>query len=310
MTRLEHRKRLTPEATSSFGDSVLALGEVFDLLPDGVVVIDRHGHIVFANLAMPRILGYTLEELVAHPLSRLVPERHRGRHEHLVEHFCARNKSTPMGERPVLLALHKSGEEIPVSISIASFELSGERYGVAIMRDASPVRDQLGKANARAESDALTGLGNRLRLSRRMETQLRSAQAFGLLFLDLTEFKPFNDRYGHEIGDEVLRLVAKRLQALVRKDDLAVRQGGDEFVVLLDRLSDAGDLHARAAGVAFRLNQPFHIRGIAATVGVNIGGALYPRDGESERDLLAVADRNMYRAKQAAQAYCVDPALQ
>ncbi|MDH3453419.1 MAG: sensor domain-containing diguanylate cyclase [Gammaproteobacteria bacterium] len=310
MSRRVSPGQLTRAKVSPIRDSVLALGEVFDLLPDGVVAIDRGGRIAFANLAMPRILGYAQAELVGQPLGMLIPERHRAKHAHLVEHFCAQARSTPMGERPVLLALHKSGEEVPVSISIASFELSADRYGVAIIRDASPVRDQLGKAMARAETDALTGLGNRLCLARRMQRQLESAQPFGLLFLDLTEFKPFNDRYGHAMGDEVLRLVAKRLQALVRKNDLAVRQGGDEFVVLLDRLSDADDLQARAAGVAFRLSQPFHIRGTAARVGVNIGGALYPRDGECETDLLAVADRNMYRAKQAARAYCTDSAVE
>jgi diguanylate cyclase (GGDEF)-like protein/PAS domain S-box-containing protein len=310
MSTIEFGQQLRAAADSAIGDSVVALGEVFDLLPDGVVAIDQAGCIVFANLVMPRILGYSRAELVGKPLGEIIPKRHRVRHEHLVEKFCSQGRSTPMGERPVLLGLHKSGEEVPVSISIASFELSGKRYGVAIVRDASPVRDQLGKAIARAETDELTGLGNRLCLQRRMREQLRSSQAFGLLYLDLTEFKPFNDRYGHAMGDEVLRLVAKRLQALVRKNDLAVRQGGDEFVVLLDRLSGAGDLRARAAGVAFRLSQPFHIHRTAAKVGVNIGGALYPRDGECERDLLAVADRNMYRAKQAAQAYCIDPAVQ
>lgn len=308
MNRPAHGQRLARTAVSPIRDAAFALGDVFDLLPDAVVIVDKDGHIVFANVAMPHILGYAQAELVGQPLGKLIPERHRLKHERLVEHFYAQGRSTPMSERPVLLAMHKSGAEVPVSISIANFELSGKRYAVAMIRDASPVRDQLGKAIARAEADALTGLGNRLCLSRRMQTPLQSGQEFALLFLDLTRFKPFNDCYGHAMGDEVLRLVAKRLVSLVRAKDLAVRLGGDEFVILLHGLSDPRDLQARASGVVQRLNQPFHIGAATATVGVNIGGALYPRDGQSESDLLAVADRNMYRAKQAGQAYCIDPA--
>ncbi len=85
-----------------------------------------------------------------------------------------------------------------------------------------------------------------------------------------------------------------------------MRLGGDEFVVLLDGLSNAADLDGRAAGVAQRLSQPFNLQGVSASIGVNIGGALCPRDGRRSSDLLAVADRNMYRAKQAGRPYCTD----
>ncbi len=289
-------------------ESTLALSEVFELLPDAVAVIDNRGCIAFANGVVSNILGYAPEELVGESLDRLVPVRHRARHARLVAGFSAKGRATPMTDRPVLLALHKSGEEVPVSISIANFELSGERYSVAMIRDASPVRDQLGRATARAETDALTGLGNRLAMSRCARTAIEAGRPFGLLFLDLTRFKPFNDHYGHAMGDEVLRLIARRLKAIVRANDLAVRLGGDEFVVMLDGLHDANGLENRARSVAESLSQPFHLQNTEASIGVNIGGALFPRDGRSETDLLAVADRNMYRAKRAEHAYCTEPA--
>ena len=172
--------------------------------------------------------------------------------------------------------------------------------------DAAVVRDRLREAIAQAESDALTGMGNRLYLARRMQAALAAGRAFGLLFLDLRQFKRLNDEHGHRIGDEVLRLVAKRIQALVRARDVAVRLGGDEFVILVDRVSDPNLLALRAAAIAKSIEQPFRIDSVSGMIGVNIGGAIHPRDGNTEEDLLAVADRNMYRAKRSEQPYCID----
>jgi len=128
---------------------------------------------------------------------------------------------------------------------------------------------------------------------------------FGLLFLDLKKFKPFNDNYGHEVGDQVLQIVAQRLQAQIRSDDLVARFGGDEFVVMLDGLVDIELLEQRAAKIARSLTRPFHIGDLSSSVGVNIGGAMYPRDSETEDGLLKVADQNMYRAKQSNVDYFV-----
>ena len=211
-----------------------------------------------------------------------------------------------MGSRPVLYALAKSGREVPVTISIANIDLGGGRFSVAVLRDAALVRDQLRAAVAQAETDPLTGLGNRLHLSNCMHTALAAARPFGLLFLDLRHFKQFNDEHGHKIGDEVLRLVAKRIQALVRARDVAVRFGGDEFVILVDLMSDPRLLASRASAMVESIEQPFHIDSLSGRIGINAGGAIHPRDGNTEEDLLAVADRNMYRAKRSERPYCID----
>lgn len=286
--------------------SLSNVADLFDVLPDAVIVIDGAGRIAFANSAVRRVLGYAAEELVGQPLGRLIPESYRTQHEHQVAQFRKRGQPGAMGSRPVLQALSKTGEEVPVSISIANLDLQGERFSVAVIRDAAVVRDRLREAIAQAESDALTGMGNRLYLARRMQAALAAGRAFGLLFLDLRQFKRLNDEHGHRIGDEVLRLVAKRIQALVRARDVAVRLGGDEFVILVDRVSDPNLLALRAAAIAKSIEQPFRIDSVSGMIGVNIGGAIHPRDGNTEEDLLAVADRNMYRAKRSEQPYCID----
>lgn len=293
---------------SSVNNITRAIGDLFDVLPDAVIVVDVAGRIAFANSAVRRVLGYEAGELVGRPLGQLVPERYREQHEHHVAQFRKQGTPRPMSTRPVLYARAKSGEEVPVSISISNVDLSGERYSVAVIRDAAVVREQLDRALAQAESDVLTGIGNRLNLTRRMQSALAAGRPFALLFLDLTQFKLVNDRYGHRIGDEALRVVAKRIQALVRAKDLAVRFGGDEFVILLDMLSDERLVEMRADAIVHSLSQPFRIDNVSLTIGVNIGGAIFPRDGRTEGDLIAVADRNMYRAKQSRRPYCIDPA--
>jgi diguanylate cyclase (GGDEF)-like protein len=103
----------------------------------------------------------------------------------------------------------------------------------------------------------------------------------------------------------VLQIVAQRLQAQIRSEDLVARLVGDEFVVMLNGLADVELLELRAANIARSLTRPFHIGGLSNAVGVNIGGAMYPRDSETEKGLLKVADQNMSQAKQADVDYYV-----
>ncbi len=283
--------------------SLRQMADLFDVLPDAVLVVDGLGRIAFANAAVFRVLGYRADELSGRPHTCLIPHPLRARHEEHQRRFLENGRPGAMGTRPVLYALSKAGQELPVSISIANIELDDGRYSVAVVRDAAVVRDQLRAAITQAETDTLTGLGNRLHLSSCLQTRLTARRPFALLFLDLSKFKRFNDERGHQSGDEVLRLVAKRLQGLVRANDVAIRYGGDEFVILLDKVADPDLVAARSAAVVSSIEQPFKVDGISATIGVNVGAAMYPRDGASEETLVSLADRNMYRAKQRGVAY-------
>jgi len=286
-------------------DKVLVLGELFNVLPDAMVVVDGAGLIVFANTAVKELLGFSAEELMGQPLESLIPETIRIAHEAHFKRFHEQGKATSMGARPLLNALHKSGREVPISISIANLDLEAERYSVAVMRDSGELHSEITQATVQAQTDALTGLGNRLRLSRAIQALLEASSPFALLFLDLRKFKPFNDNHGHEVGDKVLQIVAKRLQKQVRSADLAARLGGDEFLLLLDGLVDIELLKQRAAAVANSIARPFRIGELSSSVEANIGGAIYPRDGNTEEALLKVADRHMYQAKQTDVAYYV-----
>lgn len=154
-----------------------------------------------------------------------------------------------------------------------------------------------------ATHDDLTGLANRVLLTDRLNTAIefhqRQSLMLAVLFLDLDGFKEVNDTYGHNVGDELLLIVAQRLKACVRKSDTVVRFGGDEFVLLLTGLHAANEAAYVAEKVLELMQLPFELSAETVQVGCSIGIALYPEDGVNETDLLKEADTLMYQVKSA-----------
>jgi diguanylate cyclase (GGDEF)-like protein len=151
--------------------------------------------------------------------------------------------------------------------------------------------------------DPLTRLPNRALLfdyaKRVFAHAKRTRRHSAVLFMDLDRFKPINDNYGHEVGDAVLREVARRLTHCMRADDMVFRLGGDEFLVLLPEIesdTNAGDV---ARHMARRVNQPYHINGLELALSSSVGISIYPHDGEELDTLINNADAAMYQAKQA-----------
>lgn len=152
--------------------------------------------------------------------------------------------------------------------------------------------------------DALTNLLNRRALIQQLEhavaTSDRSGVGFALLFLDLDKFKPINDTYGHEVGDELLRQVAARLTAAVRVADIVARLGGDEFVVLIEGKSASTNAARVGRKIEMACALPFDIGSHRLKTAASIGIALYPQDGANAQALMKNADTAMYHAKQNA----------
>ena len=152
-----------------------------------------------------------------------------------------------------------------------------------------------------AQYDELTGLPNRACFSDRLDTALarvrRNGGRVALIYVDLDRFKQVNDAYGHGGGDQLLRAVADRLTHCVRDTDTVARLGGDEFVVLLDSIAEPEDAHLVVDKVRSAFNQPVLIAEHSLEIGVSIGTALYPEDGDAEAQLLKQADERMYLMK-------------
>lgn len=150
--------------------------------------------------------------------------------------------------------------------------------------------------------DPLTQLPNRVLFYDRMRQEIayakREKKKFALMFLDLDNFKEVNDRFGHNIGDQVLQGVAKKFNTLLREADTICRLGGDEFIILLPRLAQPRENSVDVARkILHSLGEPFLIKDNQIYVNISIGIALYPDDGEEEEILIKNADKAMYTAK-------------
>ncbi|MCX8018465.1 MAG: EAL domain-containing protein, partial [Rhodocyclaceae bacterium] len=154
-----------------------------------------------------------------------------------------------------------------------------------------------------AHYDALTHLPNRALLADRLRQALAAAQRSGhwlaICYLDLDGFKPVNDTLGHAAGDQLLREIARRLEASIRGGDTVARLGGDEFVLLLGNLAGLEELENAIMRLLSAINQPIAIDGHQVTVSGSIGVTLYPQDDSDADTLLRHADQAMYRAKEA-----------
>ncbi|MDA8363866.1 MAG: EAL domain-containing protein [Gammaproteobacteria bacterium] len=157
----------------------------------------------------------------------------------------------------------------------------------------------------RARHDALTGLLNRFALEQHLPQAIARARRNGTLvavtMIDLDDFKPVNDSYGHDAGDELLRQLVKRLQARLRASSLIARLGGDEFIVVIEDLLDVQvtqQLRSALSRLHEAVESPFDLgQGREAEVGMSVGVALYPQDAEEPDALLRAADAAMYQAK-------------
>jgi two-component system cell cycle response regulator len=154
----------------------------------------------------------------------------------------------------------------------------------------------------RATHDELTGLPNRTLFLDRLALTLgrleRRSRAAAVLFLDLDRFKTVNDRFGHEVGDQLLAAVAARLQYLLRPGDTVARFGGDEFMLLCDDIASEEDATVVADRLGAELELPFEVGdGVEVTVGASIGIAVAEDRSRSPEALVRDADRGMYAAK-------------
>jgi len=182
----------------------------------------------------------------------------------------------------------------------------------AMIQSTSAISSQIGQFIQRKEAedkvaflaqfDAITDLPNRFLFSDRLEQLLTQAHrndwSVGVLFVDLDRFKVVNDTYGHAAGDQLLRMVASRMQQCVRVGDTVGRLSGDEFAVILSNLAKADDAGMVAQKIVDALAAPFDIDGHQAYISASVGIAIYPGDGKSPDDLLKNADTAMYLAKE------------
>ena len=154
-----------------------------------------------------------------------------------------------------------------------------------------------------ATHDALTKLPNRIlfrdRLEQAQEGYQRTKTPFAAMLIDLDDFKPINDKYGHDAGDKLLTAVAVRMKRILRANDTIARIGGDEFAAILTDTGGVGGAAIVAEKLVNELKAPVKIGDVTVTVGASIGVAMFPDQTSNIDELMKYADNAMYRAKRS-----------
>jgi len=274
-------------------------GIAFEHMREAVMVTDAQQRIIQVNAAFERITGYTADEAVGQT-PRLLNSGRQG--PDFYQRFFRELKRR--GEwRGEIWNRRKTGDVYPqwLSIKAVNDERGELSKFVSVFADITDIKDSERRLWQLAHHDTLSELPNRLLLNARLEHAIqrahRTSTRLALLFIDLDRFKNINDSMGHQVGDELLKDIARRLQSSVHEDDTVARLGGDEFVVLLEDIDNPGIARRIADRVIKRLSEPVTVRGMSLAVTASIGISLYPEDGQDPETLLKHADAAMYRAK-------------
>jgi diguanylate cyclase (GGDEF)-like protein/PAS domain S-box-containing protein len=274
---------------------------VFDCTREGVLVTDRHGIIVHVNRAFMEITGYQTDEVLGKQ-----PSLFKSGHHPASFYQAMFATLTRCGEwSGEIWNRRKSGEIYPQwqTIRLIHDDQGQLSHYVAVFSDISAIKDSEHELKYLAHHDPLTDLPNRLLFTDRAEQALASAQIHkrgcALLMIDLDHFKMINDSLGHTVGDQLLKAVAERLEALLGPEITLARLGGDEFAVLAESCPQLIQAAALAQRIIEGLKEPFLIGGHQLFINTSIGISLFPGDALSAEQLLRNADSALFKAKSA-----------
>lgn len=267
---------------------------------EGLLVTDPEGTIQMVNPAFSAITGYGAPEVLGQNPRLLKSDRHDP------EFYAAMWRDlTEKGQwQGEIWNRRKDGEAYPQWLTITAIADPQKQtaHYLGMFHDITILKQSQDKIKRQAYHDPLTGLPNRLLLNDRLQMALARAQRSGrvlaVIFSDLDGFKQVNDSLGHAMGDLMLQEVARRLRACLRDEDTISRQGGDEFVIILPDLADAGYAEVAARRVLAAVSQPYDLEGQSASVTISLGIAVFHGGEEDSETLLRRADKAMYQAKQ------------
>jgi diguanylate cyclase (GGDEF)-like protein/PAS domain S-box-containing protein len=275
--------------------------KVFEHLGEGIMITDLDDRIVEVNPAFCRITGHDEADLLGQGPELL----DSGLHEPAFFDDVGRRVREHGWWKGEVYLRRRDGGIVPLlrTISEVRDQPGGLTHHLSILTDITSLKETQTRLDFLAHHDVLTSLPNRLLFNDRLEQAIahavRDQDRFALLFIDLDRFKNINDSLGHHIGDLFLVEVAERMKTLVRRSDTVARVGGDEFVVLMERVGGQEDAFRLADKVIAALKQPIQVSGHELHMGCSIGIALFPEDGEDAIALMKNADSAMYRAKDA-----------
>ena len=272
---------------------------IFENSRDVVYITSKEGMILDINSAGEELFKYPKEEL----LNMNVVSFYANAEER--DNFVKMTLENKYVKDYQLDLKDRSGNHIHTLVTAAvQRNIEGEIIGFhGIIRDVTDQKRHEEKISYMAYHDSLTGLPNRRTFHDRFELELahskRNKTTGAILFMDLDSFKGVNDKYGHDVGDILLKEVATRIKSCLREDDSVSRLGGDEFIVLLSKIERIGDEKHVAEKLVKAVKNPYAVNGYQLQVGLSIGISIFPWDGDKPEFLIKRADDAMYEAKKS-----------
>ncbi|BBN60549.1 putative bifunctional diguanylate cyclase/phosphodiesterase [Hydrogenovibrio marinus] len=288
-----------PEEPTTIHSLYLA-NALIDQVADGILVMDAQGRIIKSNKAFTETTGYEQREV----LNQRPALFRSGVHDEDFYLNMWKSLDDCGSWRGEIWNRRKDGTIYPgwLQASKVVDKLSGKPFYVCVLADMSERKADEKRLDRLAYYDSLTGLANRMLLdsfveNSILETQKNASGKIALLFIDLDKFKTVNDHFGHSEGDWILGEVSKRISFYTKTSDLACRFGGDEFVMVMTKITRDRSVVEAAENLIRRLSKPYvrgkHIHRLTASIGI----AFYPEHGGSVEELLRRADSAMCRAK-------------
>jgi len=300
LMEIEQRKLIEQDLFQEKQQALVTL----ESIGDGVITTDMDSKVTYLNPIAERMTGWTLAEAKGRPILevfRILNESTRKLAANPVDVVLAHGTVCGIANHTIVIS--KTGKEFAIEDSAAPIiNVDGNMIGVVLVfHDVSEAKHMAEKMSYLAEHDFLTDLPNRLLLTDRITQALNMARRkntrVGILYLDLDHFKKVNDTLGHDVGDQLLMMLSKKLQACLRNMDTISRQGGDEFVILLTEFDSPAIPVTIANKLLEATCKAFQIGAHELNVSASIGISMYPEDGDSADALMKNADAAMYYAK-------------
>ena len=265
-----------------------------------IIITDKNGIIEYVNPRFCVVTGYSEQEVIGHTPSLISTTTTRkelhnelwktilaGDDWHGETYNCTKNGEFYWSMMSISPIMNENGE-------ISQF--------VSVSQDITEHKSKHLKMEELALRDPLTGLANRRLFDDRLNQAIQiisyqNRNGIGIIMLDLDHFKDINDTYGHDVGDLILKEVARKLLLSTRKEDTVSRFGGDEFIILLQDVSKVSDARRVAESILQTLSEPIHVGGHTFSITCSLGVCLAPQDGCIPTQLLKAADIALYQAK-------------
>ena len=320
VSRLERKVKAFEETfkqqnliAQKYNEALIALQEKEEFLTtviesnkNAIIAINQHHIVTVYNQAAEEMFGFTKEEMLhKDSLLNIIPPSLQEEHIRAVEHYLKNHHRLETKTKYYTFdAQRKDKTVFPIRIGFGVSESNGNIMIVANIEDLSSseaIKREKEILQYKANHDSLTNLPNRLMFQEKLEQIIlesrKNHSSFTLLYIDLDKFKDVNDGLGHDYGDEVLKIAARRMKNIIREDDFLARLGGDEFVIILCNVSKRETVEKLVLKLLNAIEEKMQINGHSLSISASIGIAVFPDNAEDEFEIVKTADHAMYDAK-------------